>query len=103
MLLLTKEDHIWLIYFCHRWKITELALFGSALRVDFRTDSDLDFLATFSQQAEWGLLDHTAMQEELSNYFNRTIDLVSRKGVEQSANSRRRRRILETAEVVYAA
>ena len=103
MLLLTQEDHKWLIDFCHRWKITELALFGSALRVDFRPDSDLDFLATFSADADWGLLDHSVMQEELSAYFGRTIDLVSRKGIELSANSIRRRQILETTEVVYAA
>jgi predicted nucleotidyltransferase len=27
--------------FCQRWKVTELALFGSVLRGDFRSDSDL--------------------------------------------------------------
>jgi len=30
--------------FCQRWKIRELALFGSALRDDFGPDSDLDIL-----------------------------------------------------------
>lgn len=28
--------------FCRRWQITELALFGSVLRDDFRPDSDID-------------------------------------------------------------
>jgi predicted nucleotidyltransferase len=28
--------------FCHRWKIAEFALFGSVLREDFRSDSDVD-------------------------------------------------------------
>jgi hypothetical protein len=32
--------------FCQRWKIRELALFGSALRDDFRADSDIDLLVT---------------------------------------------------------
>ena len=31
-----------LVEFCHRWKIYELRVFGSALREDFRRDSDLD-------------------------------------------------------------
>lgn len=30
--------------FCRRWRIIELAIFGSALREDFRPDSDVDIL-----------------------------------------------------------
>jgi predicted nucleotidyltransferase len=30
--------------FCRRWKVTELALFGSVLREDFRPESDIDLL-----------------------------------------------------------
>jgi len=37
--------------FCRRWKITELALFGSVLREDFRADSDVDVLVTFAPDA----------------------------------------------------
>ena len=33
--------------FCRRWKVTELALFGSAARGDLRADSDIDLLVTF--------------------------------------------------------
>ncbi len=29
--------------FCRRWRIVELAIFGSALREDFRPDSDVSF------------------------------------------------------------
>jgi predicted nucleotidyltransferase len=32
---------------CHKWKIKELALFGSVLQEDFRPDSDIDVLVTF--------------------------------------------------------
>jgi hypothetical protein len=31
--------------FCQRWRIRELAIFGSALRDDFRPDSDADVSA----------------------------------------------------------
>jgi uncharacterized protein len=32
---------------CERWHISELALFGSVLREDFHSDSDIDLLVTF--------------------------------------------------------
>ena len=38
--------------FCKKWKIVELSVFGSVLRDDFGPDSDLDFLATFSPEAD---------------------------------------------------
>lgn len=34
--------------FCRKWKIREFAFFGSVLRDDFRPDSDIDVLVTFS-------------------------------------------------------
>ncbi|MFN2498008.1 MAG: hypothetical protein ABR557_02865 [Pyrinomonadaceae bacterium] len=29
--------------FCRKWKISELSLFGSVLREDFRADSDMTY------------------------------------------------------------
>jgi predicted dehydrogenase len=37
--------------FCRKWKITELALFGSVLRADFRPSSDIDVSVSFEPQA----------------------------------------------------
>lgn len=34
--------------FCRRWNVTELSLFGSVLRGDFRPDSDVDVLVDFA-------------------------------------------------------
>ncbi|MCI0447357.1 nucleotidyltransferase domain-containing protein [bacterium] len=87
--------------FCHRWKIAELALFGSALRDDFNPDSDLDFLVTFAPDAEWGLFDHVKMQQELQDLVSRRIDLVSRRALERSENWLRRQEILKTARVLF--
>jgi predicted nucleotidyltransferase len=87
--------------FCRRWKIQEIALFGSVLRDDFGPESDLDVLISFSGDAEWGLLDHLKMEEELAAIFNRKIDLFTKRAVEQSHNQLRRQEILRTAEVVY--
>jgi len=89
--------------FCRKWKVTELAVFGSVVRGDFRPDSDVDFLVSFAPEADWGLLDHLAMEEELSAIVGRKVDLVTRRAVERSTNRIRREAILGSAEVVYAA
>ncbi len=89
--------------FCRKWKIVEIALFGSALREDFRPDSDLDFLVRFSSDAEWGLLDHARMERELATIVDRPVDIVSRDGLESSHNWIRRKAILSAARVLYAA
>jgi predicted nucleotidyltransferase len=87
--------------FCRKWRIVELSMFGSVLRDDFRSDSDIDLLVTFSRDAEWSLVDHMAMEEELSAIFGRKVDLVSRKAIERSENYIRRNAILETAQPYY--
>jgi len=89
--------------FCRKWKIVELRLFGSVLRDDFRPDSDVDILVTFSRDAQWSLLDHVAMEQEATAIFGRKVDLVSRKAIERSENYIRRKAILETAQPYYVA
>jgi uncharacterized protein len=87
--------------FCQRWQIRELALFGSAVRSDFGPGSDVDVLVTFSPEAEWGLLDHVQMQQELQTLFHRKVDLISRRALERSRNWLLRREILNTAETLF--
>ena len=89
--------------FCRRWKISELALFGSVLRTDFRPDSDVDVLVTFNGDADWGLLSHVQMQQELGSLLQRPIDLISKRALERSANWVRREAILNTAQVIVSA
>jgi hypothetical protein len=88
--------------FCQRWHIRELALFGSILRDDFGPDSDVDVLVAFTAEADWGLLEHVRMEQELEVLLGRKVDLVSRRAVERSANPIRRRQILESAQALYA-
>jgi predicted nucleotidyltransferase len=88
--------------FCWRWKIRELALFGSVLRTDFRPDSDVDVLVTFHDDADWGLLAHIQMQQELATLLHRPIDLVSKRAVERSPNWVRREAILNTVQVIVS-
>jgi uncharacterized protein len=88
--------------FCRRWKIRELALFGSVLRADFRPDSDVDVLVTFADDADWGLLAHVQMQQELAAILQRPIDLISKRALERSPNWVRRDVILNTAQVLVS-
>jgi len=87
--------------FCHRWKIAEMAVFGSAVRGELRPDSDIDLLVRFSPDAQWTLLDHITMEEDLSRAVGREVEIVTRQAVEESRNWIRRQHILETAQNIY--
>ena len=86
--------------FCRRWKVKELALFGSVLRDDFGPASDVDVLVEFGEGADWSLFEWVDMIEELKAIFGCGVDLVSKGGLR---NPFRRREILRTRKVVYAA
>ena len=89
-----------IVAFCRKWKVTELALFGSVLREDFRADSDVDVLVTFEEGASWSLWDLIAAQDELRELFGRDVDLVEKRNL---VNPFRRHAILSSKQVVYAA
>ena len=88
--------------FCHKYRIRRLALFGSALRADFRPDSDVDVLVEFSTDAKYGLFALSRMEDELRYIFGREVDMVDRAAVEQSRNYIRRKEILGSLETIYA-
>jgi uncharacterized protein len=84
--------------FAQRWKITELALFGSVLRDDFGPNSDVDVLVSFEPTAAWSLWDISAMEDELGAIVGRKVDLVEKEGLR---NPFRRQHILADRKVVY--
>lgn len=88
---------------CLKYGVSELAVFGSALRDDFSDTSDIDFLVRFrnNDAGPWmGKFD--AMELELRQLLKRDVDVVDWNGVEQSENQSRKRRILDAARVIYA-
>ena len=87
--------------FCRENSITELSVFGSALRDDFGPQSDIDLLVSFGEEAHHTLFDLIRMEEELEAMLGREVDLVSRRGIEKSPNYLRRKAILESAELIY--
>lgn len=88
--------------FCHRWGIAKLQMFGSALRDDFRPDSDIDMVATFDPDTQHTLLDLVRMERELANlYGGRAVDLGDYQSVLNDHNDVRRDSILNTLETIY--
>lgn len=84
--------------FCRKWRVTELALFGSVLRDDFGPDSDVDVLVAFAGGRTPGL-GFITMEDELSAMFGRKVDLLTRKFISPFI----RERVLAEAEVQFAA
>ena len=86
--------------FCLKWKIAEMALFGSVLSDEFHPDSNVDVLVSFKDDAGWGLFDFVDMIDELQAIFGRKVDLVEKDSLR---NPFRRQAILAGNEVIYAA
>ena len=86
--------------FCEKWQIVEFSLFGSVLREDFTEDSDLDILIDFEKDARWGLFDQVEMKLELEELFGRSVDLLTRTGLDASQNWIRKAEIMETAQTL---
>ncbi len=89
--------------FCRKWKITELALFGSVLREDFGPSSDVDVLVTFAPDTSHTLLSLSQMQTELSKLLARPVDVLTRRSVEAHHNPWLKYDILRGSSVVYQA
>lgn len=85
--------------FCQRWQIIELSLFGSVLREDFRSDSDVDVLVTFSSAYRLTFRDWIAMKAQIEEMFRRKVDLTQKKLLK---NPYSRAEILQTHQVIYA-
>ncbi|HEX5759968.1 MAG TPA: nucleotidyltransferase family protein [Thermoanaerobaculia bacterium] len=85
---------------CRRWKIQELALFGSVARGEFAPESDVDILVTFEADAPWTLWDLSRLRQEMRDLFGRNVDLVEQNGLR---NPFLRQEILSTKQVIYAA
>ncbi len=85
-----------LAQFCRRHHIRRLALFGSALRSDFRPDSDIDVLVEFEPGHTPGLT-FFDIEAELSRLLGRKVDL----NTPQFLSPRFRHRVQAEAEVLF--
>jgi len=84
--------------FCQEWGVRRLSIFGSAIRPDFRPDSDIDVLVEFEPDRIPGLLRIARMERELSHLFqSRQIDLRTPGDLSPYF----REKVLKEAEVQY--
>lgn len=84
--------------FCRSRHIRWIACFGSVLRDDFRSDSDVDFLVEFApgHTPGWEIVD---IEDDLSTLLGGwKVDILNPKYL----NRRLRDRVLAQAEVLYA-
>ena len=84
--------------FCRRHHVRRLSLFGSVLRDDFTSESDVDVLLEFESGHTPGLA-FFRMQEELSELLGRKVDL----NTPAFLSGHFREEVLREAKVLYAA
>jgi hypothetical protein len=87
---------------CKDYSIKELSMFGSVLRSDFNSESDVDLLIEFKPDIRISLFDIVDLKNELEKLFGREVDIVSKNAIKRSRNHLRRKGILENYKVVYA-
>ena len=83
-----------------KYQIKEIAVFGSSIRDDFDTDSDIDLLIEFYNSETISLYDIIDIQEYFEKITQRPVDIVEPEGLR---NPYRRENILKTKEILYAA
>jgi hypothetical protein len=61
------------------YKVKEIGLFGSVVRNDYKTGSDIDFLVEFEKGAD--LFDLAALGIFLEDEFESKVDIISKRAV----------------------
>lgn len=84
--------------FCKKNHVRTLSLFGSVLRDDFNSESDVDVLVEFEPGHKIGFLKMARMESELSQIFKRKVDLRTPGDLSRYF----RQEVLQNAEVQYA-
>jgi uncharacterized protein len=96
----TEIDDAIISSLAKKYRIRELAFFGSILRDDFNDASDIDMLVEFEPQTDYSLFDLMEIEEEFSKALDRRVDFIEKAGLR---NPYRKEKILRTARTVYAA
>lgn len=77
--------------------LTALALFGSTARGTARADSDVDVLIDIAADARFSLVDLVSVKDFLEDKLGRTVDVVTREGLDPAI----RDRVLREARTVF--
>ena len=96
---LILDDNVF-VELIKKYDLAEVSVFGSALREDFTSSSDLDLLIVFNNSKNKSLFDIIDLKNELEELVGRSVDIVEKEALK---NPYRREEILKTAKVIYAA
>ena len=96
---LVDVDETKLAELCRRYRVRELAVFGSAARGEMRPESDIDLLVEFLPEAEIGLVEYAGLMLDLSELLGRKVDLVSKRALKPLI----RDAVIREARPIYAA
>jgi len=92
---LARVSHRALAALARTNRLRRIDLFGSAVRTDFRPDSDVDVLIEPKPDARLSLLDVTRIEGRLEELFDRDVDVVvSLDGVHPNIRDRARRELV---------
>ena len=83
--------------FCQRNRIRRLSLFGSVLRDDFTSESDVDMVVEFEPDARVGMITLAGMEIELGRIVGRKVELHTIDGLHPYF----REDVLSLAKVAY--
>ena len=86
---------------CRKWGVERVMLFGSALRDDFTSQSDIDLLLEFKPDIMHSLFTYDRMRNDFRRAFDREVDIVNLQGLMASRNERRKHNILSAARELY--
>lgn len=83
---------------CKQYQVQKMAFFGSVIREDFNEQSDIDILVNFLPEAEVDYIDFYDLQHDLSELFQRPVDLIPEAGLVQQVL---REQVLDIQQVFY--
>lgn len=93
-------DENQLIEIAKSFFVKELYIFGSILRDDFNSSSDIDLLIELPEDHQYSYFDILELKEKFEHLLQRNVDIVEKRSLR---NPYRRNNILNTARKIYAA
>lgn len=86
---------------CKKWNLSEFSLFGSYANKTNTESSDIDILIDFKKEKKLGLFELIQIQNELENYFQKKVDLVTKNSILNSKNMFIKNDIMKKKVVLY--
>ena len=88
-----------IVKICEKYRLSELSIFGSSIRGDFKANSDIDILIAYEDVWQNDPFDFIDIQEEFEIITGRKVDIIDKDAL---TNPIRKEDILASREVIYA-